>query len=65
LKFVFCKFKITQKEFMKKRLKKVSSTNNGILSKINDNPEQGKKVSPADKKKGILSELNDDPDQKK
>jgi hypothetical protein len=50
---------------MKKKQKKVSSQDNGVLSKINDNPDQVKKVSPADKKKGILSELNDDPDQKK
>jgi len=50
---------------MKKAQKKKPSPDKGVLSKLNDSPDQIKKVSPADKKKGILSELNDDPDQKK
>lgn len=49
---------------MKKAQKKKSIPDKGVLSKLNDNSDQGKKVAPADKKNGILSELNDDPDQK-
>jgi hypothetical protein len=50
---------------MKKTKKKKPTPDNGVLSKLNDNPDPKKKVSPADKENGILSELNDDPDQKK
>jgi hypothetical protein len=49
---------------MKKTKKKKPTPDNGVLSKLNDNSDQGKKVAPADKRNGILSELNDDPDQK-
>ncbi|WP_373495126.1 hypothetical protein [Aquiflexum sp.] len=51
---------------MKKNQKKESANlDKGVLSRLNDNPDQKEKVSPSDKEKGILSELNDDPEKKK
>lgn len=43
--------------------KKDPSHNKGLLSKLNDNPDQNKKVVASDKKKGILSKMNDNPNQ--
>lgn len=52
---------------MKKTQKKSQSHNNGVLSKINDNPDQNEKdkIAAADKEKGVIAELNDDPKTKK
>ncbi|WP_373522394.1 hypothetical protein [Aquiflexum sp.] len=52
---------------MNKTKKESPNHNNGVLSKLNDNPDQNEKdkIGPADKKKGVISKLNDDPDQKK
>ncbi|WP_157971931.1 hypothetical protein [Pleomorphovibrio marinus] len=43
--------------------KKDQSHGKGVLSKLNDNTDQSKKVVASDKKKGILSKVNDSPNQ--
>lgn len=54
---------------MKKDHKKLPEEDNGVMSKINDNPEETKKKKPSGKEEindndeGILSEINGDPDQ--
>lgn len=49
---------------MKKMHKKDPSPDKGVLSKINDNPDQKKKVGASDEKKGIISKINGDRDKK-
>lgn len=54
---------------MKKAHKKLPKEENGVLSKVNDNPEETKKKNSSGKEEvndndeGILSEINGDPDQ--
>ncbi|MCS4434659.1 hypothetical protein [Aquiflexum gelatinilyticum] len=50
---------------MKKPSKKEPKHNNGILSKLNDNPDQKEKTENSDRKKGIIGEMNDEPEMKK
>lgn len=50
---------------MKKMQKKDIAPDKGVMSKINDNPDQKKKVGSSDEKKGIISKINGDRDKKK
>lgn len=45
--------------------KDTPSPENGVLSKINDTPDQKETIEPSDKKEGIISKVNDKTDQKK
>ena len=50
---------------MKKTQKNIERNNKGVLSKMNDNPDQKKKVDNSDMKQGIIGEMNDEPETKK
>ncbi|WP_158856645.1 hypothetical protein [Lunatibacter salilacus] len=50
---------------MKKMQKKDTGADKGVLSKINDNPDQKKKVGSSDEKKGIISKINGDSEKGK
>lgn len=56
--------KTTQKKESNQK-KDSPSPDNGVLSKINDTPDQKEKIEPSDKKKGIISKVSDKTDQKK
>ncbi|HSI74289.1 MAG TPA: hypothetical protein VK957_00275 [Lunatimonas sp.] len=50
---------------MKKMQKKDTGPDKGVLSKINDNPDQKEKVGSSDEKKGIIAKINGDRAKKK
>jgi len=50
---------------MKTNEKNPPNKNTGVLSKLNENPDQQKKKDTTDKKKGVLSEMNYESDKKK
>jgi len=50
---------------MKKTQKNIESDRKGVLSKMNDNPDQKKIVDNSGKNKGIVGEMNDEPEIKK
>lgn len=50
---------------MEKSQKNIESKKKSVLSKLNDNPDQKKKVDNSDKDKGIIGEINDETEIKK
>jgi hypothetical protein len=60
LSFVLYKFLIFKySQRMKQTQKKLPSQDKGVMSRINDNPDQEENIVPSDKKKGVIAKVND------